>query len=263
MMLKLIYKRTVDIFKSIPIKLWGISLLGNLLALIAALLGVLPIIAIPVAAAITAGMAAVYYNAYNGGEPKSRTLISAFSDFKTFKHVAGGMCWMYLWLLLWFIIPIAGPFLAIYKSLSYAFTPYILNEEKSVSGLDALKKSMQDTKGCKASMFAALIIPPVAFFIVSAILSLFSLIPYIGVLFRVINVIISIAYSLFSPLFFGLVQAGYYEYGKKPARNTTAYAPAAINAENTENTGASITCPVCGNENPSDKKFCIKCGSKL
>lgn len=278
-MIKSIYMRTLEIFKRIPVKLWGISLLSGLLSLIVLIIGALPVIIIPVIAAINAGMIAVYYKAYNGGEADTKTLLGAFSDFKTFKHVAGGMCWMYLWIFIWALIPIAGPFIAIYKGLSYAFTPYILNEEKSVGAADALKKSMQDTKGYKLNMFAALLLPNVAFGVISFILGLLALIPFVGILFAVINFIVSIVYGLLAPMFLGLVSAGFYEYGKKPAYSAknshqilppvrTVTAPPVSDVIITSEDGVTQSsgtkaCPVCGRENTPDKKFCMKCGAKL
>lgn len=279
-MIKAIYRRTIEIFKKTPAKLWGISLLSEVLSLIVLILGSpLPIILIPVIAAINAGMIAVYFSAYNGGEPETKTLLGAFSDFKTFKHVAGGMCWMYLWIFLWALIPIAGPFIAIYKCLSYAFTPYILNEEKSVGAMDALKKSMRDTKGYKLNIFAAVILPSVAFIVVSAILGLLALIPFVGVIFTVISVLLSLVYSLFAPMFLGLIRAGFYDYGKKPVHfpkpapkiapaHTIMAPPAAPDVvtaqeDNAPQNDTKNTCPVCGHENTPDKKFCMKCGAKL
>ncbi|MGN0107524.1 MAG: zinc-ribbon domain-containing protein [Hominilimicola sp.] len=273
-----IYRRTFEILKKIPFKLWGISLLSGVLTLVVLILGAVPLIIIPVIAAISAGMIAVYYKAYNGGEADTKTLLGAFGSFKDFKHVAGGMCWMYLWKFLWFLIPIAGPVIAVIKSLSYAFTPYILNEEKSVGATDALKKSMQDTKGYKLNMFAAIILPTVAFLVVSIILGLLALIPYVGVIFSVINFLVSLVYGLFAPMFLGLVKAGFYEYGKKPVRvsqpapkiapaHTIMAPPAAADviatSEDTVQSVAVKTCSVCGHENTPDKKFCMKCGAKL
>lgn len=278
-MIKLIYIRTIDIFKRVPVKLWGISLLSGLLSILVVLFGGLPIITIPAAAGLSAGMAAVYYKVYTGGEANSKTMLSAFSDLKTFRHVAGGLCWMYLWIILWFLIPIAGPFIAIYKGISYSFTPYILNEEKSVSGLEAIKKSMRDTQGIKANIFAAVIIPAAAYWIVSIILSLLGLIPFVGVIFRIISFIVSLAYAILAPMFFGLVKAGFYDYGKKPASNGTVQAAPVIPAVNAEAAKADTAeaaapsekavnpaeniCSVCGNSNSPETKFCMKCGAKL
>lgn len=268
-MIKSIYLNTWEILKKIPVKLWGISLLAGVLGLAAGILGGIPIISLALSSAVGAGMVAVYYTVYRGGEAETNTLFIAFKDWKTFKRIAGGVCWMDLWLLLWFLIPIAGPFIAIYKSFQYAFTPYILTQEPTVSGRQALKKSIEDTKGYKGNMFLALYIPAIAFVIVSGILSALGLIPYAGVLFMIINAIIIIAWYLFAPLFLGLVAAGFYDYGKKPAAKTAAPAAQAETATEDANTteaaapAQTTTCPTCGSENSADKKFCGHCGAKL
>ena len=250
-MIKGIYSRTLYILGKLPFRLWGISLLGGLLSFIVSVLGVnVPIISIPIVAAISA---AVYYSVYNGSEAESKTLLSPFTDFKTFAHTAGGMCWKDLCLFLWFLIPIAGPVIALIKSLSYAFTPYILLREKEISATDALKKSIEDTKGLRLNMFLAVIMPTIIYMFLSIILALLSLIPYVGILFIVINVLLSLIYGLFAPMFLGLLRAGFYEYGKKPK---TAQKLITAKSEPT-------VCPVCGKENEGDKKFCGKCGAKL
>lgn len=286
-MIGYIYKRTLNILKGIPVKLWGLSLLSGLLNLIAVIFGVLPIITVPVTLALSAGVSMLYLDAYNGKDADSNRL---FCGFKDFKHVAGGMCWKSLWLLLWFLIPIAGFVFIVIKRLAYAFVPYILIEDKSVSATDALKKSMSMTKGYKGQMFLAIILPAIIFGVVSGILSLFAKIPFVGLLFAFINFIVSMVYSLFSPLFLGMVEAGYYEQLKNPpAQSYSApiyqpqppvYPPQPpvqpeppqppVQPEPAQDVpqpevseSAVVKCPVCDCDNPSTSKFCIKCGSKL
>ncbi len=60
-------------------------------------------------------------------------------------------------------------FIAISKYYAYSFTPYILNEEKSVNATAALRKSMQDTNGYKLQMFCAEFIPNLLIYAVMAI----------------------------------------------------------------------------------------------
>lgn len=251
-MISIIYRRVLNIFKAIPLKAWGLSLLGGLLSVLVLIFGFLPIITIPVIAALEAGMASMYLAAYKGQEVSSNQLLGGFRNFK---HVAGGMCWQYLWIFLWCLIPLAGPVIAIIKSISYSFTPYILISEPFVGALDALKQSMQDTKGHKAQIFAAVILPSLAFIILSTILTVLSFIPFAGILFAVINILVSLIYGLFAPLFLGLVQAGFYEYVRKPAPSFSSADSAA--------SGENVTCCVCGQENRTNTKFCIKCGAKI
>lgn len=270
-MIGYIYKRTLNILKGIPVKLWGLSLLSGLLAIIATIFGILPIITVPLTLTLSVGASMLYLDAYNGKEADSKRL---FCGFKNFKHVAGGMCWQNLWLVLWFLIPIAGFVFIIIKRLAYAFVPYILVEDKSVSATDALKKSMNMTKGYKGQMFLALILPSIIFVVVYAILALLSNIPFIGLLFAFINFIVYMVYALFSPLFFGMVEAGFYEQLKNPATSSYSapvyYPQTPVQPEPTQNApqpegnqSAAVKCPVCDCDNPSDSKFCIKCGAKL
>ena len=246
--------------------------MSSLLTILVLVFGVLPIVIVPVIAVLSAGMAAVYLDGFNGKEVYSDQL---FKGFKDFWRTAGGMCWKKLWIFIWFLVPIAGPFIAISKYYAYSFTPYILNEEKSVNATAALRKSMQDTNGYKLQMFCAEFM---------AILALLSKIPFVGILFAVITVIVQLVYTLFAPLFFGLVHAGFYEYAKTPVKSTTYSAPQApqtpqaqsapvqtpVQTQTTEqaaptenNTPKPITCPVCDSVNAPNTHFCYKCGSKL
>ena len=256
-MIRSIYMRAFNILKSKPLMLWGLSLLSGFLTVLILIFSAIPIITIPVIAAINAGMAIVYLDGYNGKEVHSEQL---FEGFKNFPHVAGGMCWRALWILLWLLIPAAGPFIAIVKSLSYAFTPYILMREPNISATEALKKSMIDTKGYKLNMFGAIIVIPLAYVIASLILGLLALIPFVGIVFAGISTIVSLVYGLLAPLFLGLVRAGFYEYAKKPVSYSYSHNP---NTALHTAQGDAVKCPFCGIENTPDKKFCIKCGTKL
>lgn len=288
-MLGSVYKKTLNILSKVPVKLWGLSLLSSLLSIIVVFLGILPIITIPVNALISAGMYYTYLAAYRGEEYDSKKL---FSGFKNVRHVAGGMCWMYLWLFLWFLIPIVGIVFSIIKSLSYAYTPFILMEEPQTSAFDALKKSMEKTKGLKGQLFCGLLIIPIAYLVLSFILSLLSLIPLVGIIFSFMSSLISIIYSLFAPLFLGLVSSGFYHetvtpfayngpnpwqrptpqpVPPQPAQQPTPQpvppqpvqqpTPQPVPPQPVPN--ADPVCKVCGTVNYDGAKFCKKCGSKI
>lgn len=285
MLISNIYQRALNVLSKMPFKLWGLSLLNGLLTILILIFGIFPIITIPVTAVLTAGMAAVYLDGFKDREVYSDQL---FKGFKDFWRTAGGMCWKDLWILIWILVPIAGPFIAIAKYYSYSFTPYILNEEKSVNATAALRKSMQDTKGYKFQMFCAEFLPNLAIWIVITILSFLSQIEYIGILFAIITVIAQLVYTLFAPMFFGLVRAGFYEYTKTPVKPTYS-APVQPQApvqqpvqqqpvqpqtpvqqqpvqpaQPTENNAPKpVTCPVCDSVNAPGTNFCYKCGSKL
>lgn len=259
-MINYIYKRAFSILTKMPIKLWGLSLLNAFLTTLILIFGVFPIITIPVIATLSAGVTMVYLDGYNGKEVYSDQL---FSGFKNFTHVAGGMCWKNLWLFLWLLVPIAGPIIVIIKSLSYAFTPYILNNEPSVNATEALRKSMKDTKGYKTKMFLAIILPCIIFVVAIALLGLLSRIPFVGLIFAFISFIVSIVFSLFSPLFFGLVEAGFYEYSKNAPEFVYSAPTPQYTAPTPTASSDPITCGVCNTQNAPNTQFCYKCGAKL
>ena len=55
---------------------------------------------------------------------------------------------------------------------------------------------MQDTNGYKLQMFCAEFIPNLLIYAVMAILALLSKIPFVGILFAVITVIVQLVYTL-------------------------------------------------------------------
>lgn len=95
MIISNIYKRAFNVLSKMPFKLWGLSLLSSLLTILVLVFGVLPIVIVPVIAVLSAGMAAVYLDGFNGKEVYSDQL---FKGFKDFWRTAGGMCWKKLWI---------------------------------------------------------------------------------------------------------------------------------------------------------------------
>lgn len=95
MIISNIYKRAFNVLSKMPFKLWGLSLLSSLLTILVLVFGVLPIVIVPVIAVLSAGMAAVYLDGFNGKEVYSYQL---FKGFKDFWRTAGGMCWKKLWI---------------------------------------------------------------------------------------------------------------------------------------------------------------------
>ena len=226
-MVRSIYKKAFAVLKKKPVTLWGISLLCVLLELIALVgFGMLPIGAFIVGIALEAGMAMIYLNSYRTGlKPKSVYLFAAFRKDR-FWRVVGGMAWMSLWVFLWALIPFAGIVFAVIRAYEYRFTPYILMTRDDVKATEAIKLSKQMTMGYKGKMFWADVLVCLLYFAAALVLALFSLIPFIGILFRVVNSLLSIAFSLFAPLFLGIVQAAFYV-------ETQSAAPAAAPAQPT------------------------------
>lgn len=206
------YKGALAILAKKPILLWGLSLLSQLLMCLAVLFGVLPIISLPITFALEAGLCMLYLKGYRGEEVSSADL---FTGFKKFMHTAGGMAWMYLWLFIWSLIPIAGIVFVVIKAYEYCFVPYILINEPEIGATDALKKSKGMTSGLKAKMFWSEFIVVVAWFVAALVLALFAEIPYIGGIFGLALAVVNIACVLFVPIFLGLIRAGFYDIARK------------------------------------------------
>ncbi len=210
-MVSSIYKKAFAVLKKKPVTLWGISLLCALLELLAFIgFGAVPVGAFIVAWALEAGMAMIYLNSYRTGlKPKSTYLFAAFKKDR-FWRVVGGLAWMELWIFLWALIPIVGIVFAVIRAYEYRFTPYILMTRDDVKATDAIKISKQMTMGYKGKMFWADVLICLLYLAAALVLLILSLIPFLGVLFRIANTLLSIAFSLFAPLFLGIVQAAFY-----------------------------------------------------
>ena len=201
-------QKALNVLKQKPMRLWGVSLLCQLLTVLAALFGVLPIISIPISLVLNAGMAMVFLTGYRVQEVNSDAL---FAGFHRFFKVAGGMGWMALWILIWGLIPIVGPVFAIIKMYSYRFVPYIVIQDPSISATEALRLSMKKTEGFKGRMFLADLIVGLCCAGVMLVLGGLSLIRYVGPVFMVISALVSIFFALVVPLLMGLISAAGYE----------------------------------------------------
>ena len=200
--------KALDVLEQKPLRLWGMSLLCQLLVGLAIMFGVLPIISVPIVLVLNAGMAAVYLSGYRGNDVNSDAL---FAGFKRFFKVAGGMGWMTLWILIWGLIPLAGPVFAIIKSYSYRFVPYIMIHDPNISATEALRLSMKRTEGYKGRMFLADFLVMLAVWLVILILGGLSLIRKVGIVFSVLGIIVAILIALVLPLLLGLISAAGYE----------------------------------------------------
>ena len=245
--------RAFKVLMKKPVKLWGISLLEILLAVVlSSLCGwSIPGLAICVVLLLQTSMTMIFLSGYRGEEVESKQLFTCFKDWKTVKRVLCGMGWMNLWIFLWGLIPFAGVVFSVIKTYEYRLVPYILVTEPDVSITDAIKVSSQRTKGYKGKMFLTDFLPGVAFGAVLGTLSLLSaVIPFAGVfLFGIPALVISIVWYALNPLFFGLVNAAYYEEIQNPT--------VALVEEK------KSFCSQCGAEISEDSVFCPKCGNKV
>ena len=195
-----------------PVQLWGLSLLGVILqSLSNVLCAVPPILGMGVSSTLSAGMENVFLDAYHQKEINSKQIFSGFSSGKSFLRIAGGMLWRMLWLFLWALfalIPIVGwviaPIMLVIKGISYSFTPYLLLRKKDISPLDALKRSMEMTKGYRGKIFLTYLICYAALLVVGLLL---FLIAKLGTFAVVLAGLIGLVIGIFCPLFFGVLRA--------------------------------------------------------
>ena len=218
-----IYKKAYAVLMKKPVRLWGLSLLAGFLGLVATIgFAGVPAIGWAIAWALEVSMANVFLNAYRKGiEPQTNDMFATFAKGR-FLRAAGGMAWSALWIVLWSLIPIVGPIFGVIKSYEYCFVPYILMTNEEISATDALKLSKQQTMGFKSKMFWAEILVCVLYIAANLVLSLFAAIPYIGILFAIVSFVLSIAYALLSPLFFGIVRAAFFVEATAPAIEAAA-----------------------------------------
>ena len=204
------YKQALDVILKKPIMLWGLSLLSVVITVLLSIVTApIFILGTAISVLVSCGMVKVYLDGLKGKEVNSDQLFAAFN--KNALRVIGAMAWMGLWIVIWAMVPIAGPIIAIVKSYSYKFVPYIVMTRPDVTATQALRLSMEMTKGKKGQMFLADLCFYGGIFVVSFVLGLFAAIPFIGILFGLVAFVFTVAVSLFSPIFVGLYSAAFYD----------------------------------------------------
>lgn len=83
-------------------------------------------------------------------------------------------------------------------------------EHPEISATEALRMSMKQTKGHKGTLFSGRLYLRVCVFLLYLANILFSMIPYIGIVFAIILSIVLFILYIILPLFMGLVRAGLY-----------------------------------------------------
>lgn len=203
------YKNALAVLARKPFVLWGLSLMSGLLTILASLFfGIIPAIGVAVSYLLTCGMAKVYLDGLMGKPVYSDQLFAGFNS--GCMRIIGGMAWSSLWVLIWGLVPIVGPIIAIVKAYSYRFVPYILVSCPEVSATQALRISKEQTQGLKGTMFLADFCFGLAVFVIVLVLALFAAIPIIGVLFGLVLFIFVVLLVALSPIFQGLYQAYFY-----------------------------------------------------
>ena len=213
-----IYKKVLAVFKDKPLKLWGLSLLAVLLEGIGVVLsGPVLFVGLAVTFLLDVAVALIYLRGYRKQNVETSMLFDTFRSWETVKRVTLGMGWMYLWIFIWSLIPIAGIYFGIKKAYAYRLTPYILANEPDVSITDAIKVSEQRTDGFKARMFWSEVLFYVAVILCVLILGSFAAIRFIGWIFGIALFAVILCVAAFKALFLGLLRSAYYEEicGKK------------------------------------------------
>ena len=231
-MISYIYKKSFAVLMKRPVRLWGVSLLCIFLTgLASASFSLLPPAGFVVTVALETSMAMIFLNCYRTGlEPRTTYLFSTFTKDR-FLHVVGGMAWMYLWIFLWSLIPVAGIVFGTIRAYEYRFTPYILMTRSDVKPTEAIEVSKKETMGYKSTMFWADVLVEVIIGVAALLLSLLGKIPYVGVLFVIVLIALSVFCALFLSLFYGILHAAFYveiKSGNLSAQAAPApqYAPA-------------------------------------
>ena len=210
-MISNLYQKTFSVLMKRPLRLWGITLLSSVL-LVVVHIGFIGIPAVGFCALLLleASMSMIYLNSYRTGlEPKTSYLLAAFRKDRIWR-VLGGMAWMYLWIFLWFLIPVVGFVFAAIRAYEYRFVPYILMTRDDVRPTEALKVSKEETMGYKGKMFGADLLLEGAYFVVILLLSLLSRIPYVGIVFTILRIVLTVAFGVLAPLFLGILHAAFY-----------------------------------------------------
>ena len=210
-MISNLYQKTFSVLMKRPLRLWGITLLSSVL-LVVVHIGFIGIPAVGFCALLLleASMSMIYLNSYRTGlEPKTSYLLAAFRKDRIWR-VLGGMAWMYLWIFLWFLIPVVGFVFAAIRAYEYRFVPYILMTRDDVRPTEAIKVSKAETMGYKGKLFGADLLLEGVYFVVILLLSLLSMIPYVGIVFTILRIVLTVAFGVLAPLFLGILHAAFY-----------------------------------------------------
>lgn len=212
--LREIFSDLAGILSTLPTALWGVSLLWMLLTVLACTLGVLPFIWLPVVFALEIGACGIYMDALYGVRPRPAQLFRGFSKGGFLRYVCG-MGWMSLWIFIWALIPIVGPVLALAKSYSYRFVPYIMLSDPEADAFQALERSKAMTRGLRLKMFLAELLLLGALLLAGLVLVLLSGLHIVGFVFALLLVVLAAAAVTVLPMVLGLLRAGFYAAAEK------------------------------------------------
>ena len=198
-----------------PFQLWGLILLGSLLYTLSIFLTIIPVVYLAIGANIIVALYNICLLAYRGGDVSLKQLSDGFTKDRFLRN-AGGIGWMYLWLVIWSLIPFAGIVFFFIKLYSYRLVPFILYNDSNISAGDALKKSIAQTKGYRGKMFGTDILVGICIGVVIAIpLIIVTLLVQAGgfaaFVGGIISLVVSAALFVLTPILLLTVNAIYYD----------------------------------------------------
>lgn len=155
------------------------------------------VLSLLVSTACMVGMAYFGAVAYRGETVGAN---QAFIGFKRPLRSLGGILWMQLWIFLWSLLLVIP---GIIKAYAYSMTPYILADREDISTTEALKMSMEMTRGYKAELFIAQ-------------LSFIGWFLLAGITFGIVGVFYVIPY-------FTITMGGYYEELKMRLQDNSGF----------------------------------------
>lgn len=166
---------------------------------------------------------------------------SSFSNYNTAANVF--RFFNVIGLFFFCICAIAGTVVSTIKTYSYAFVPYILMERPDVSATEAMRLSMEETKGKKGQMFLADLIFVLSVFVVFALLGLLSSIPYLGGIFAVVSLLLWVIVLLFSGIFSGLYTTAFYKMPKPAVKSASSGFTGILNQLQDNSADAPLSAP--------------------
>lgn len=190
------------------VKYAGDSLAWTLLIVPIIMLIIMAVILACVFYVFDAGLYKMYLNYTK--ESENAGINNLFDGFRHFWHVTAGGLWEALWLFLWLIIPLAGPFLMIYKAYCYRFNMFVLLENPDMSVRECLKTAIKKSNGKKGSMFLCDIIVSAVISVIPLISLSFISIPFIGYFSSFPLGVVSFAVSLAGAVYLKLLTASFY-----------------------------------------------------
>ncbi len=245
--MSVIYLHGLKFILNFDKKLFSLSVLSCILIPISFIAGgTVPLFGIVISGLLVAGIRKIFLASYiKRQEHKTEEIFSGFSDFR---HVAAGMTWTFFKTYVWLLIPVAGIFISVMKAYEYRFVPYILMTRKEVKALDAPDVSSKETDGFRAYMFATDALMFASLLLTELFLYLLSLIPYVGIIFSAMMVLLMCLFAVFLPYIRNVLFASFYTEIKTkcilPLRH-------------------SRVCPVCLTKLDGNDAYCSNCGEKV